>query len=318
MKKIYFLAASLMMSAGVMAQTTSIITNHFEGAIDNANPANSNVGVYSWQGGNGYVAGTNSFGDKAVLQLFDSNYGITGSGTVDKLAVMINSKNDAGDGTEVSVGVWANNNGTPGALLGSVDVAISDIDTTVAGLQFILDGTILKGFYNVEVTFATPIEIPASQSFFAGITIPAGDQAAAGDTLVVLTTVMPGYTFADASTHAGTLSATNGFDSYGSASINIANAIFPTVTVQGSSASLFENELVINAYPNPADEVLNISMSETAVAVKVISMDGKVVASEEVNGTTAAINVAGLNSGVYFYEVTAANGNVVRNSFVKK
>jgi len=93
------------------------------------------------------------------------------------------------------------------------------------------------------------------------------------------------------------------------------NAI--TLTSAGS-ASINENELVISAYPNPADEVLNISMSETAVAVKVISMDGKVVASEEVNGTTAAINVTGLNSGVYFYEVTASNGNVVRNSFVKK
>lgn len=103
----------------------------------------------------------------------------------------------------------------------------------------------------------------------------------------------------------------NGFlDNYAAS-----NAI--TLTSTGS-ASITENELVINAYPNPADEVLNISMSETAVAVKVISMDGKVVASEEVNGTTAAINVAGLNSGVYFYEVTAANGNVVRNSFVKK
>ena len=91
------------------------------------------------------------------------------------------------------------------------------------------------------------------------------------------------------------------------------------VTVTGNStASINENTLVTSAYPNPANSELNITMSENATSVAVISMDGKVVASQEVNGNSTIINVANLNSGVYFYEVTAENGLVIRNSFVKK
>ncbi len=89
-----------------------------------------------------------------------------------------------------------------------------------------------------------------------------------------------------------------------------------TLTSAGTSG-INENTISVNAYPNPANSELNITMSENATSVAVISMDGKVVASQEVNGTSTTINVANLNSGVYFYEVTAENGLVVRNSFVK-
>lgn len=79
-----------------------------------------------------------------------------------------------------------------------------------------------------------------------------------------------------------------------------------------------DNVISVTAYPNPAADMLTVSMSENASSVSVISMDGKVVATQEVNGTEATINVSSLNSGVYFYEVATENGNIVRKSFVKK
>jgi hypothetical protein len=92
-----------------------------------------------------------------------------------------------------------------------------------------------------------------------------------------------------------------------------------TVTASGSGpASLVENTMNVNVYPNPAEDVLNISMDLNGASVAVISMDGKVVAKQDMNGTTATVDVANLVSGVYFYEVTAENGLVIRNSFVKK
>jgi hypothetical protein len=92
-----------------------------------------------------------------------------------------------------------------------------------------------------------------------------------------------------------------------------------TVTASGSGpASVVENAMNVNVYPNPAEDVLNISMELNGASVSVISMDGKVVASQVMNGTTATVDVANLVSGVYFYEVTAENGLVIRNSFVKK
>jgi hypothetical protein len=91
------------------------------------------------------------------------------------------------------------------------------------------------------------------------------------------------------------------------------------ITASGSgTASTVENAMNVNVYPNPAEDVLNIAMEMNGASVSVISMDGKVVASQVMNGTTATVDVANLVSGVYFYEVTAENGLVIRNSFVKK
>lgn len=90
-----------------------------------------------------------------------------------------------------------------------------------------------------------------------------------------------------------------------------------TLTSPGTGG-INDNVISVTAYPNPAADMLTVSMSENASSVSVISMDGKVVATQDVNGTEATINVSSLNSGVYFYEVATENGNIVRKSFVKK
>jgi len=84
-----------------------------------------------------------------------------------------------------------------------------------------------------------------------------------------------------------------------------------------SSASIEENTVVAKVYPNPANDVLNIAASAEVSNVSIIGLDGKVVSSNTVTGTTTSIDVATLNAGVYFYEVVTAKGTV-RNTFVKK
>ena len=216
----------------------------------------------------------------------------------------------------VTVGIWENNSGTPGTLLGSADIEIASIDTSAANLQVITDGTAAQGIYNLNVTFGTPVVIPANQSYFAGITLPTAAEAANGDTVVVTTTIQEGsYQFADASTHAGAVDASDAFASYGASSIAIANAIFPTMTF---TSGIVENNLDITVYPNPAENVLNIDAAESLSSVKVIGMDGRVVIDTDVNGNTASIDVSGLEAGSYYYEVVSVNGDVSRSSFVKK
>ena len=82
--------------------------------------------------------------------------------------------------------------------------------------------------------------------------------------------------------------------------------------------SIAENTITAEVYPNPANDVLNVTTSGKADRVSILSLDGKVVSSQEMNGTSATVNVAGLNSGAYIYEVTAADGSAVRNTFMKK
>lgn len=309
MKKLYFLAVSLLLGAGAIAQTT--VTSHFEGAL--ADPQDPQIGILQWQGGAGYVSGSNDYGDQAILQLFDSNYGVSGAGTVDNLKLHIAQKDDAGDNTMVTVGIWENDNGTPGALLGSEDVEISAIDTAQASAQFITDGTAAQGIYNLDVTFTTPVEIPANESYFAGITLP---DPSNGDTVVVLTTVASGsYQFADAETHAGALDASDAWAGYGAFDIEIANAIFPTMTF---TSSITENNLDLTVYPNPAENVLNIDAAESLSSVKVIGMDGRVVIDNEVDGNSTSLDLSSLEAGSYYYEVVSLDGAVSRSSFVKK
>ncbi len=69
------------------------------------------------------------------------------------------------------------------------------------------------------------------------------------------------------------------------------------------------------AYPNPASDVLNITVEgDEVVSVAVIAMDGKVVSNN--NGSNAL--VADLTAGMYIYEARTASGAVIRNTFVKK
>jgi hypothetical protein len=71
------------------------------------------------------------------------------------------------------------------------------------------------------------------------------------------------------------------------------------------------NLLTAKAYPNPANEMLNIPftlVSATHVQVTLMNAVGQVVAKQTVSGVTngkASFNTTQLNSGIYFYTVEA-------------
>lgn len=81
---------------------------------------------------------------------------------------------------------------------------------------------------------------------------------------------------------------------------------------------LEEATVEASAYPNPANSILNIETTGAANTVSIISMDGKVVSTTTMSGLTGSVDVSNLTEGVYFYEVAADNGAIIRNTFVKK
>lgn len=314
MKKIYLLAAGLLISAGVMAQTTTTtLTKHFQGAL--ANPQSPQVTVYTWQSGNGYVSGTNAYGDLAIVQKFDSAYGVTADGTVDTVKVMFALKDDAGGSYKVTI--WEDNAGAPGNVLASQTLTIASIDLSTAATKLIHIPSGFGGLYNVAVPF-TGVTIPTNHTFWTGVEIPT--TSAAGDTVVVLTTRMSGYTFVDANTHAGAIDATGAFSSYGVSNLSVANAIFPVVTMD-ATAGVNETALKnVRFYPNPVTNVANIDFGSNLVStVNIVNLNGQVIATETVNEGMAHVNVAGLQNGMYFYQAVDANGNVMMTSkFIKE
>lgn len=74
-----------------------------------------------------------------------------------------------------------------------------------------------------------------------------------------------------------------------------------------------------NVYPNPVSDRLNIEAETEILEVVVYSITGVVVGQQSiVNGQqTLSIDVADLNSGVYFVKVVTENGEMVKR-FVKK
>jgi hypothetical protein len=75
------------------------------------------------------------------------------------------------------------------------------------------------------------------------------------------------------------------------------------------------------AYPNPATEVVTVSMdAEGSAKLKVTDVTGKIALESSVslvNGKTE-VNIAALESGVYIFNVTLENGQTSQFNVVKK
>ena len=71
----------------------------------------------------------------------------------------------------------------------------------------------------------------------------------------------------------------------------------------------------ISLYPNPAQEVLNVSSANSITKIEVYDLLGKKVAS---NNNAKNVNVAALGKGVYVVKVVQENGSVVAKRFIKQ
>jgi hypothetical protein len=294
MKKLYFLAATLVLSLGATAQSDTL-TEFFTGTPT----------IYGTAGG--YLAGNNEYGDLAKMQLFDATYGAPATGTINGVLLWAPIKADAGGSFDVVI--YSDAAGAPGAVLGSTTIQLADVDTTIATGYSVAEGAVL---YNVAAMFAVPVAIPASGSFWAGVVLP----TAAGDTIALVSNT--DGDFAAGATYTGEFWDDGSFHTFGDPAnwgLNIALGIFPVVT---STVGLAVNSISANAFPNPASDVLNITVAEPMSTIAVVGMDGRTVISTSVSGTSTSVDVSSLVPGVYYYTIATEKGNIVRNSFVKK
>ena len=67
-----------------------------------------------------------------------------------------------------------------------------------------------------------------------------------------------------------------------------------------------------NIYPNPVSDKLYIETETEIENVVVYTITGVVAQQSTANGQQLTIDVANLNSGVYFVKVVTANGEVVK------
>jgi hypothetical protein len=73
---------------------------------------------------------------------------------------------------------------------------------------------------------------------------------------------------------------------------------------------LSKNEVTV--YPNPANDILNITANGEVSNVVISTLDGKVMKTSN----ESSVDVSNLTSGMYIYQVTV-NGKVSTGNFVK-
>jgi hypothetical protein len=262
--------------------------------------------IYGAQGG-GYVSGSNSYEDIAKGMRFNNANGLANGGSISNVLLWAPIKSDNGGSFIVKIHEFATAT-TLGPVLGSVTIPLSSVDTALATGYAMAGGLP----YNVNATFSTPVTIPASKDVLVMVYLP----TTAGDTIALVSNTSGDW--ANAATHTFEIWSDNSLNDFATAwqgGVNVALAIFPVVNFV---LGVDENAITASVYPNPANDVLNINLSANATSVSIIGMDGKVISTEAINANTAAVNVSNLVAGVYFYEIVAENGTVVRNTFVKK
>jgi hypothetical protein len=78
------------------------------------------------------------------------------------------------------------------------------------------------------------------------------------------------------------------------------------------------NSQNINLYPNPANEILNITSSETISEIEIVNAMGQVVKRIDVNADNVACNVEDLTRGVYVVRISTQGTIISQHKFVKE
>ncbi|MEO9532698.1 MAG: T9SS type A sorting domain-containing protein [Crocinitomicaceae bacterium] len=76
-------------------------------------------------------------------------------------------------------------------------------------------------------------------------------------------------------------------------------------------ATIGENELTFNVYPNPASSLVTFEATEEIALVQIFDMSGKVVYSENTNASKIQIDVDLMANGIYAAKVKLASGAVL-------
>ena len=80
-----------------------------------------------------------------------------------------------------------------------------------------------------------------------------------------------------------------------------------------------EQNFGLTVFPNPANEVINISLNkEVSATLTLLDVSGKVVRTQALNGISTSINTASLNSGVYFVTINDGTSVSTQKVVIKK
>jgi hypothetical protein len=88
----------------------------------------------------------------------------------------------------------------------------------------------------------------------------------------------------------------------------------PTVSINE-----VENTFGLNVYPNPASDVINVTVNKAVDAtISIVDVTGKVVKTSSLNGLATTVNTAGLTNGVYYVNITDGVSTSTQKVVIRK
>lgn len=86
-----------------------------------------------------------------------------------------------------------------------------------------------------------------------------------------------------------------------------------------SSASIIENKLKINIFPNPTLDNLQIIANAPLNSIQLINLEGKVLIKQEnINNNQYKLQLTYLSTGIYFINVILSNGEIITKKIIKQ
>ncbi len=254
----------------------------------------SNTAIYtvSDNNGGGYVTGTNGYGDTQKANFYSASLS---SNNFLTRAIFFFYKATSGTNPNITFTAYNSNSGTPGSVITSKTVSLSDIVNAVDNFA----GRYVVDFVNTQV----------SGDFFIGFSC--GLNMANGDTIAVIST-QDGEVGADISWEEYNGSWGKLSDSW---NMNLALAIFPVMCPDANYVDIVENENNVFIYPNPTNSIINISGINNFEQLQIYDMQGKLV--KNINNYTNTINVKGLLTGNYIIKIISDKTVITKKLIIK-
>lgn len=250
---------------------------------------------------NGYLAGTNSYGDKAKADYF------TKDATTEYIVnLTMNFAQASGTGS-VTFCIWADNNGVPGELLGSRSVSLSSITSHSVMVN---DPQMASPYPSLcrRYTCQFPTSIAVSGNFFAGVQLPNS-----GTFSLVTNSNGDGANTGWEQKSDGTWVPYNDSSSWG---LSLTHALFPQLCDNANTTEI-EEEIAdgVSIYPNPTsgNVIVRLSDARTANAtVEVYDYTGKLVKAPQMrNELETTIQLGGCAQGIYTIVVRKDNVQII-------
>jgi hypothetical protein len=190
---------------------------------------------------------------------------------------------------------------------------ITHMSQTIFGFYIInLTDSTIKGSETIRVTYGQPEGQPGNESFRAvgGLAVLTFDSILAGDSILVSQFFpVKMEPFLDG---AGSI-CMGAYFGAGDQPV-FQNASCKQYHLYNSVSEIEKAASTVKVYPNPATDVINFSINYNKVSkVAIMDITGRLIETVDFNLNNARVDVSNYNSGVYFYQITNNNGEVVKS-----